>query len=530
MQYKWIVTLVLTLCSANALTQTSDASLAQALRTQLTSSSDVTLQQLYQQHDYQPLWHRQQQITPQALALLNLLRDAARFGLRASDYAGNDLTYQLVDGARQSVAQQAQFELLLSAAAVRFVHDLHYGRIEPRQVGFNLAARNDLSVASVLLALSSTADVPAEITRIEPQYLHYQLLKQALARYRLLAIDVELTQLPAFTQRSINTDEAYEGAPALRRLLIAEGDLDSVAMNEQRMLDAPLVQGLQRYQQRHGLKADGTLGKQTFTALTTPFAHRVRQIELTLERWRWLPPPQSPMIVVNIPQFKLFAFESQDDREAHMLRMDVIVGQAFIHTQTPIFVGSMQYVVFRPYWNVPRNIVEREILPALEKHQDYLQHNDLELVRSERDDAPVIPITAASIAELAAGSVRLRQRPGEQNALGRVKFMLPNSYNVYLHSTPAQHLFGESRRSFSHGCIRVSDPTALAEYVLRNASGEWDKARIETAMQGKPNQRVNLEKAIPVLIVYGTAMVNEAGQVQFFDDIYGYDVKLAKLL
>ena len=290
------------------------------------------------------------------------------------------------------------------------------------------------------------------------------------------------------------------------------------------------MQGLQRYQQRHGLKADGHLGKQTFATLTTPFAARVRQIELTLERWRWLPPLQSPMIVVNIPQFKLFAFQSQDDREANLLRMEVIVGQAYAHTQTPVFVGNLQYVVFRPYWNVPRDILMREMLPAIHKNPGYLQRNDLELVRGQSDDSPVVPVASQSIADLAAGALRLRQRPGEQNALGRVKFMLPNSYNVYLHSTPAQQLFGESRRSFSHGCIRVSDPAALAEYVLRNASGNWDKGSIETALQGQPNQRVNLTKAIPVLIVYGTVMVNEAGQVQFFDDIYGYDAKLAKLL
>jgi murein L,D-transpeptidase YcbB/YkuD len=389
-----------------------------------------------------------------------------------------------------------------------------------------------LNAADVLVKLSSSNDVAALIASAEPQFVHYRLLKQALARYRLLSVDAQLTDLPAFKGRSIKPGESYAGAPALRKLLLAEQDLpeEAVAADSDTTLDAALVSALQAYQTRHGLPADGALGKRTFVALTTPFAKRVEQIELTLERWRWLPAPQAPMIVVNIPQFKLFAFQSADDHESSLLRMGVIVGQAFPHTQTPVFFADMKYVVFRPYWDVPLSIARRETLPNIQRRHDYLQRNHFELVRGQGDNSPVVAATPENIAQLASGAVRVRQLPGDDNALGEIKFMLPNSYNVYLHSTPAKRLFDESSRAYSHGCIRVSDPTALAEYVLRHAETPWDKQRIEAAMNGEPNQRVYLNKPIPVMIMYGTAMPLESGVVQFFDDIYGHDAKLAKLL
>jgi murein L,D-transpeptidase YcbB/YkuD len=179
---------------------------------------------------------------------------------------------------------------------------------------------------------------------------------------------------------------------------------------------------------------------------------------------------------------------------------------------------------------VPRGITVREMLPQIRRHADYLQRNHLELVDGQADASPVVVPTPANIEALAAGRLRLRQRPGDDNALGLIKFMFPNSHNVYMHSTPAHRLFAESRRAFSHGCIRVSDPAALAEYVLRNAAGDWTRERIEAAMNGADNQRVDLQQWVRVLIVYGTAVATEAGSVYFFNDIYGNDARLTKLL
>jgi murein L,D-transpeptidase YcbB/YkuD len=190
----------------------------------------------------------------------------------------------------------------------------------------------------------------------------------------------------------------------------------------------------------------------------------------------------------------------------------------------------MRYVVFRPYWDVPESIVQLEMLPQILANPGFLKKNHLELVSGGRDDSPVVPPTRKNIQALASGAIRLRQQPGPDNALGAIKFLFPNVHSVYLHSTPDKRLFKESSRAFSHGCIRVSDPVALAAHVLRNAEGDWTAETIELAMKGEPNQRVRLSRPIQVMILYGTVMAMESGQVRFFEDIYGYDEKLDELL
>jgi len=357
-----------------------------------------------------------------------------------------------------------------------------------------------------------------------------------------LQADPTLTQLPGFGRKAVHPGDRYEGAAALRKLLAAEGDLPVVAAeyagdlgaraDASQSLDPALVEALERFQDRHGLKLDGTLGATTFAALTTPIAQRVRQIELTLERWRWLPKFRAPPIIVNIPEFRLFAFNTTADRVASMLQMPVIVGQAYRDKQTPIFVGDLNFVVFRPYWDIPRRITLREMLPKMRAHSDFAEHEHLEIVEGEGDDGKILAPTAEALEALAAGTVRLRQQPGNDNALGLIKFLFPNAHNVYLHSTPARELFAASRRAFSHGCIRVSDPLALAAYVLRNAAEPWDLGKIESTMHDPlaNNERVSLREPIPVMVLYGTAMATEAGPVQFFEDIYGHDRRLEALL
>ena len=190
----------------------------------------------------------------------------------------------------------------------------------------------------------------------------------------------------------------------------------------------------------------------------------------------------------------------------------------------------MKTVVFRPYWDVPRSITVNELLPKIRANPGYLQRNHYEIVQGQGDDGKVIAPSPEAIAALSSGALRLRQQPGDDNALGLVKFLFPNSHNVYMHSTPAHHLFAESRRAFSHGCIRVADPVALAVYVLRNNAGGWDAAKVAAAMQGGAMQRVPIRDPIHVMILYGTAMATEAGPVEFFDDIYGLDRKLESQL
>lgn len=489
---------------------------------------------VYDRVDWALLWSTAEHSSDQARELAAILRAADDYGLRPNDYAADLIaTLAARTGDATTLADRARFDLLLTRSAVRLISHLHYGRIDPRAAGFELSeTRSEPYMAATVAALATAASVGAAVAAAEPPFYHYMLLKAALLRYRGLAADPTLTRLPAFRQRTLHPGDAYAGAPALRRLLIAEGDLPGPgdAADEDQTLDPGLVQGLARFQDRHGLSADGSLGATTFAALTTPMVHRVRQIELTLERWRWLPPFDTPPIIVNIPEFRLFAFTTTTDRAASLLQMPVIVGQTYPSKRTPIFVGDLKYVVFRPYWDIPRSITLHEMLPAMRAQPDYLQRNNLEIVRGDSDESPVVAPSPQALDALAAGELRLRQRPGEDNALGLIKFLFPNAHNVYMHSTPAHRLFLASRRAFSHGCIRVSDPMALALYVLRNAGTPWDAGQIDAAMHGTQSLRVELHVPIHVMILYGTAMATEGGPVQFFDDIYGHDRKLAALL
>jgi murein L,D-transpeptidase YcbB/YkuD len=237
-----------------------------------------------------------------------------------------------------------------------------------------------------------------------------------------------------------------------------------------------------------------------------------------------------PTLIVNIPQFRLFLIRSAVDDEASMVRMNVIVGRQFPKLHTPIFTADMTTVLFRPYWDVPPGIARHELLAELRQDPRYLETQDMELLAVGTSPAQPLAATAENLQALAAGRLRLRQRPGPDNALGLIKFVLPNGYDVYLHSTPAQRLFAEPRRAFSHGCIRVSDPVALAAAVMAGVPGDWTPDKIRAAMDGDTTFQVRLIQRVHVLILYGTAVATEDGAVHFFDDIYGQDRRLEALL
>lgn len=490
-----------------------------------------------------PLWSVKGRATTQALALLGILRDAQVYGLEPRDYEGEALSAlaRRADAAAGETPQAArlwaQFDVGLSVQALRLICNLHYGRIGARAAGFGLEQRRRaLDLAQIVRSLARTDDPQATLASIEPPFHAYRLLERALATYRRLAAqDAALTVLPPLPHRAVRPGQAYRGASALRERLRVVGDLPAGAdvhrdATASTVLDPELVSALKRFQQRHGLTVDGILGPATYRQLTTPFAVRVRQIELNLERWRWLPAIAAPLILVNIPQFHLYALRTSAQPDADTLQMDVIVGRTAAGAQTPAFITQMSYVVFRPYWNVPRSITVREMLPDIRAKPGFLAAQHLQIVRGESDAATAVAATADHLAELAAGRLRLRQLPGPDNALGLIEFGVPNRHDVLLHSTPAHWLFTRTRRAFSHGCIRVRDPVALARYALRDTPGDWNREKIEAAMNGADNQRVQLASPIPVMIVYQTAFAAGNGEVLFLDDLYGKDRRLERLL
>jgi murein L,D-transpeptidase YcbB/YkuD len=244
---------------------------------------------------------------------------------------------------------------------------------------------------------------------------------------------------------------------------------------------------------------------------------------------RWLPElPGGPLIAVNIPSFRLWAFAARDDAAAQ-LTMPVIVGRAVKARETPVFIGEMRYVEFSPYWNVPPAIQRAEILPQLARDPGYWERENFEAVSVDGRGAPITALDAGTLDGLKSGALRVRQRPGPKNALGAVKFVLPNTMDIYLHSTPAQQLFGETRRDFSHGCIRVEDPPALAAFVLRDQPA-WTAERIREAMASGKQSTALLTRPLPVVLFYTTAIVDAAGKVRFASDVYGLDAKLEQTL
>jgi murein L,D-transpeptidase YcbB/YkuD len=434
-----------------------------------------------------------------------------------------------------SSADRAHFDLALSVSAMRLLQSAHWGRIDPRNVGFDYdVASKRLDLARDLRSARDGDGLSAAIAAAEPPFPVYRRLVKALADYRALASSdpAPVPELPAGWKK-LTPGKPWSGTALLAARLRAFGDLPKDAPDPEPGADGvPLYQGalvdaVKRFQGRHGLEPDGVIGASTLEALNVPASARVRQIELALERERWLPEMRrQPLVFVNVPLFRLWAYDPA--RADEPLRMNVVVGKSLGH-RTPIFIDQMEYVIFRPYWNPPPSIIRSEIVPNARHDPSYLERQNMEIVGSGAEDAPALPGTPENLDKVAAGKLFVRQKPGERNSLGLAKFIFPNSENVYMHGTPAQQLFSRARRDFSHGCIRLEEPARLGEWVLRG-NPQWTREKIEAAMNGTRPTRVNLEEKLTVILFYDTAYVDSSGVVHFADDYYGHDAKLEKAL
>jgi L,D-transpeptidase YcbB len=527
------------------------------LRWQDFSDYRAQVKSFYQPANYQLSWTEDSQPTTQARGMIRALQDSDKAGLRAADYDGPRWDERLSRlGPSCSPADLARFDLAVTVSAMRYLADIHSGRISPKYFKFGLDVRHKrYEVADFLRArLVSAKDVAPVLADVEPPYPGYQRTKAALERYLELEKAGDPQPLPR-VKKPVKPGDAYPNLAQLDQRLRQLGDLsqDTVADLQSGTYQGALVEAVKHFQQRHELSADGALGIATIQQLNVPLHRRVTQLRLALERWRWLPHDLPPRFLsVNIPGFELYAYENH-----HVsLTMPVVVGRAFqgdkmtalpedIH-QTPVFMDEMEYIIFRPYWNVPAGITRKEILPALKKDPEYLTKHQYEIYDNLRKVIIIHDqLDDALLDQLQSGDLEFRQKPGPANSLGLIKFVFPNNYDVYLHGTPEKQLFARSRRDYSHGCIRVQDPVALAEWTLRGDS-EWTQEHILAAIKNeypkKKNKKkilpdepeeplqVRLPTPIPVLILYATAYVEENGEVGFFDDIYGYDKELEHTL
>jgi murein L,D-transpeptidase YcbB/YkuD len=394
---------------------------------------------------------------------------------------------------------------MLTSAYVAYASDMLMGQVQPQKVSQNWhtgtgTAERDSAVTHAL----EEADMAEALRLMAPQDPDYAALKAAYARYRKLAATGGWPPVTA------NGGQAsLDGVRA--RLAVEESSDSTVASSSAApgddsasVVDAPATHrhkttghpDVLRFQRHHGLEPTGRLDAATLTALNIPAEDRARQIAANLERHRWLPRTLgSRYIYVNVPSFRLDAYDSGQKT----LSMKVVVGAEYQNRSTPSFSDSMEMVVFRPYWNITPDIQAKEISPKLASDPGYLARENMEYYKD-------------------GGATRVRQRPGGKNALGLVKFLFPNDFNIYLHDTPAKSLFAKTDRAASHGCIRLEKPAELAQWVLG-----WDAPKVDAAMNGgQDNRQIALPRKIPVYIVYFTAYLVD-GQLYFADDLYGRD-------
>ncbi|HEX6861893.1 MAG TPA: L,D-transpeptidase family protein [Thermoanaerobaculia bacterium] len=479
------------------------------------------MQQVYQDRDYRPIWLRGGRPGGAARDLVRSICRSGEEGLRPADYDLAGLRTALASLDRKGgpePADLAALDLRLTALLLGLGTDLLSGRLDPRTVddGWYLRSRRS-SVDSTLRAALLKEDSPDMLDELRPRQKEYGELLEALGDYRKILGDGGWAPVPA--GKPLGRGDRGPRVRALRERLHASGGLGSGKESE--VYDDDVAKAVAHFQIRHGMAPDSSVGPVTLSALNVPVEHRIRQIELNLDRYRWLPAEFADRyILVNIPDYHLYAYDGGKLR----FEQRVIVGDEY-QNATPVFADSMTYLVFRPEWNVPPSILVKEILPRLQEDDDYdLAAQGLELVdtagRVVRDPSE-IDWDDVDTSDL---HYRVRQKPGPANALGRLKFMFPNRFNIYLHDTPSRKLFERSRRTLSHGCVRVEDPVQLAGFVLDGQDG-WNEARVREETErrdGKGNRAVSLEEPVPVYLLYLTAFVRD-GELHFRNDPYGKD-------
>ncbi len=488
----------------------------------------------YDDRNNEVAWTRDGSLTKQAGAFISAFNQASEKGLNPEDYDASLWPAREHKLAGKNPDDFAQFDVAMTIAVMRYISDLHIGRVNPSHFDFDIdidSKKYDLAEFVSDNAVDAE-DVPKLIAGVEPNSEQYRKTEAALGHY----IDLLRQQpqanpapLPDVT-RPVTVGQPYPALASLLARLQLEGDAPSDE-KPSTTYDQPLSDGVKSFQHLHGITEDGKLTPQTVKSLNVPLYCRIVQLQDSLERWRWLPDPYlNARIIVNLPEFVLHAYDADHKQE---FTMKVVVGKVLGEHQTPVFAHMMKYLIFRPYWNVPTDIARKELVPHMEANKGYLAAKNFEVTNTKGD-----VLTDYTAKQVAQGGVMVREKPGPKNSLGLVKFMFPNQYDVYLHSTPATELFDRTRRDFSHGCVRVQEPAKLAAWVLsgqadadKGSSGDWDLDKVTEAMQhGADNHQVNLKTPIPIVIFYATAFVEDDGHTHFFDDIYGYDAELQAVL
>ncbi len=482
---------------------------------------------VYNNPGLHPLWVDTNGPTDQAKHILSALQAVTPDGLNSGDYR----VVQIEALWKSRTARDlAKLDIDITIGLLEYIHDMQEGRFAPKYKDpklFDQAGGN--SVFDPVLAISKARrdnDMAAFLSNLAPKHRHYLALKSALKHYRSIA---EKSGWPEFsagaTLHPLGSDTRV---PVLSQLLYITGDLTKLSGSEQQIYTTELVEAVKRFQERHSLKTDGIIGKETTRALSLPVARLIQQILINMERWRWTEHKLgSKYVLVDIAGFTLQGVVNN----VTQLEMRVIVGK--LRHETPIFSDSIKYIEFNPFWNITPSIARNEMLSDLRDDNKYLTSKHIKLFSSWQADAEELNPEMINWDEVSRKEIsrfKLRQEPGPWNALGVVKFVFPNKYSIYLHDTPLPSLFEKTDRAFSHGCIRLSEPIQLAEFLLQSNDAKWTEKRILQVVENKKRKVVSLHTPIPVHLVYQTAWVAKDGNLHFSKDLYGRDRKLMEAL
>ena len=466
--------------------------------------------------NYKPLWVRDNGPKSKAREVLQIFHDAGKMGLNPANYRVTQLDRMM---SVTTPRELAELELQLTRSFIDFGRDINRGVVQPKDASReNAITAKELGALTLIDGAENADNIANYVATLEPQTPEYHRLKQALADYQAIAakggfpvIGKGSTLKPGMKDKRI---------VQIRDYLKLTGDLNPDADKGGDLYDIDLVPAVKWFQFRHGLTEDGIIAATTYEAMSVPVASRIRQIELNMERRRWMDDDLGKYyILVNVADQELKVVK--DGKTIHTAR--VVVGKPY--TRTPVFSEKMRYVVLNPYWNVPPNIANGEYLPKLKRNPGVLAKEHIRVFSSAGEVNPY----AVNWSALSRMPYALRQDSGGKNALGKVKFMFPNKFNVYLHDTPSKSLFNKDLRIFSHGCMRVQNPLDLAEILL--ADQGWSRQRIDdTVAAGGGERIINLKTQVPVHVTYLTAWVNKDGAVNFRRDPYKRDDQLSEVL
>lgn len=480
----------------------------------------------YRERGYRQAWTDYDEILGRGTRLLGLMGRTEADGLDPEAYryaVAERMVRQVEEDSlkeSQEPGQMSLVDMALSEVFARYASHLARGTVDPKESGLDWRIPPDTVPVGRLLRAVANDEGPARlIAGLRPTSPEYRRLQEALARYERIQAQGGWPTLPAKTTAKVGASGVAVGA--LRGRLIAEGDpverpLAAAGNASPNTFDRRLREALKHFQRRHGVDADGGLGPQTVAALNVPVEQRVLQLRLNLDRWRWLPRNLGQRyVLVNVAGFDMDVV----DGGKVVMNQNVVVGQQ--GWETPIFRDTMEAIVINPTWTVPPSIAEKEIIPAIQRDPGYLRAENFEVLRGGH----AVGGSSISAAAVASGDVVIRQRPGPKNALGQVKFLFPNKDDIYLHDTPADQLFSESDRAFSHGCIRVEKPVELAHLIMRMAT-DVPPERFEQLRATGETHEIRLARPLPIYILYFTSWVEDDGSVRFYQDVYRQDRQL----